>query len=124
MNVCNFLTINKLFQLSLFQLYGFYRQVENEYGFYENAYGEGGKRYAFWAAKMALLQNTGIPWIMCEQFDAPDPVVSSVTPFPQKQQKMGCQEQSLCFFCFVLQSLPNSGIKFACNVISNSQNWS
>lgn len=33
---------------------------------------------------MALSQNTGIPWIMCEQFDAPDPVVSSVTPFPQK----------------------------------------
>lgn len=58
--------------------------MENEYGFYENAYGEGGKRYALWAAKMALSQNTGIPWIMCEQFDAPDPVVSSVTPFPQK----------------------------------------
>lgn len=52
-------------------------QVENEYGFYETAYGEGGKRYALWAARMAVSQNTGVPWIMCEQFDAPDPVVSS-----------------------------------------------
>lgn len=52
-------------------------QVENEYGFYEAAYGEGGKRYALWAAKMALSQNTGVPWIMCEQFDAPIEVVST-----------------------------------------------
>lgn len=50
-------------------------QVENEYGYYENAYGEGGKRYASWAAKMAVSQNTGVPWIMCQQYDAPDPVV-------------------------------------------------
>ncbi|GAA0166306.1 galactosidase [Lithospermum erythrorhizon] len=56
-------------------------QVENEYGFYENAYGEGGKRYASWAAKMALSQNTGVPWIMCEQFDAPDPVIDTCNSF-------------------------------------------
>lgn len=56
-------------------------QVENEYGFYETAYGEGGKRYALWAAKMALSQNIGIPWIMCEQFDAPDPVIDTCNSF-------------------------------------------
>ncbi|CAK9153430.1 unnamed protein product [Ilex paraguariensis] len=56
-------------------------QVENEYGFYETAYGEGGKRYALWAARMALSQNIGVPWIMCEQFDAPDPVIDTCNSF-------------------------------------------
>lgn len=50
-------------------------QIENEYGFYERAYGEGGKAYALWAANMALSQNIDVPWIMCQQHDAPDPVV-------------------------------------------------
>ncbi|KAI5674488.1 hypothetical protein M9H77_14852 [Catharanthus roseus] len=62
-------------------------QVENEYGFYETAYGEGGKRYALWAAKMALSQNTGVPWIMCEQFDAPDPVIDTCNSFYCEQFK-------------------------------------
>lgn len=57
-------------QCTWFQL-----QVENEYGYYEGAYGEGGKRYAAWAAQMAVSQNTGVPWIMCQQFDAPPSVV-------------------------------------------------
>ncbi|CAH9088466.1 unnamed protein product [Cuscuta europaea] len=56
-------------------------QVENEYGFYEAAYGEGGKRYASWAAKMALSQKTGVPWIMCEQFDAPVEVIDTCNLF-------------------------------------------
>lgn len=50
-------------------------QIENEYGYYENYYKEDGKKYALWAAKMAVSQNTGVPWIMCQQWDAPDPVV-------------------------------------------------
>jgi hypothetical protein len=50
-------------------------QIENEYGYYESAYGDGGKRYAMWAASMAVSQNIGVPWIMCQQFDAPDTVV-------------------------------------------------
>ena len=50
-------------------------QIENEYGYYENFYKEDGKKYALWAAKMAVSQNTGVPWIMCQQWDAPDPVV-------------------------------------------------
>ncbi|XP_049395367.1 beta-galactosidase 10 [Solanum stenotomum] len=56
-------------------------QAKNEYGNYENAYGEGGKRYALWAAKMALSQNTGVPWIMCQQYDAPDPVIDTCNSF-------------------------------------------
>lgn len=59
-------------------------QVENEYGFYESAYGDGGKRYATWAANIAVSQSTGVPWIMCEQFDAPDTVVRLIAYFPLK----------------------------------------
>ncbi|GJZ33267.1 beta-galactosidase 10 [Tanacetum coccineum] len=40
-------------------------KVENECGFYESAYGEGGKAYTQLAAKMALSQNIGVPWITC-----------------------------------------------------------
>lgn len=33
-----------------------------------------------WSAEMAVSQNTGVPWIMCQQFDAPKSVVKvSVT---------------------------------------------
>ena len=49
--------------------------MENEYGYYERAYGDAGKRYAQWAASMAVSQNIGVPWIMCQQFDAPESVV-------------------------------------------------
>lgn len=56
-------------------------QVENEYGYYESFYGEGGKRYALWAAKMAVAQNIGVPWIMCQQFDTPDPVINTCNSF-------------------------------------------
>ncbi|PON61835.1 Glycoside hydrolase [Parasponia andersonii] len=49
-------------------------QIENEYGFYEGAYGDAGKRYAMWSASMAVSQNIGVPWIMCQQFDAPESV--------------------------------------------------
>lgn len=56
-------------------IFFFFLQIENEYGYYESAYGDGGKRYAMWAASMAVSQNIGVPWIMCQQFDAPDTVV-------------------------------------------------
>lgn len=38
--------------------------------------GAPGRAYAQWAAKMAVDLGTGVPWIMCKQDDAPDPVVS------------------------------------------------
>ncbi|KAL5555224.1 hypothetical protein UlMin_037460 [Ulmus minor] len=56
-------------------------QAKNEYGYYEGAYGEGGKRYAMWAASMAVSQNIGVPWIMCQQFDAPESVINTCNSF-------------------------------------------
>ncbi|KAL5704441.1 Beta-galactosidase 10 [Ranunculus cassubicifolius] len=56
-------------------------QIENEYGDIEKVYGEGGKPYAMWAAKMAVSQNIGVPWIMCQQYDAPDPVINTCNSF-------------------------------------------
>ena len=35
-----------------------------------------GPSYVRWAAKMAVDLQTGVPWVMCKQTDAPDPVVS------------------------------------------------
>jgi len=52
-------------------------QVENEYGPMESVMGAGAKPYAAWAAKMAVATGAGVPWVMCKQDDAPDPVVST-----------------------------------------------
>lgn len=38
--------------------------------------GAPGRAYTEWAAKMAVDLGTGVPWIMCKQDDAPDPIVS------------------------------------------------
>ena len=37
--------------------------------------GPGDKLYAAWTAKMALNLDVRVPWIMCKQVDAPDPIV-------------------------------------------------
>lgn len=37
--------------------------------------GAPGKVYTDWAAHMALGLGTGVPWVMCKQDDAPDPIV-------------------------------------------------
>ena len=52
-------------------------QVENEYGNVEGAYGIGGALYVKWAAETAVSLNTTVPWVMCQQEEAPDPVVSA-----------------------------------------------
>ncbi|XP_050227152.1 beta-galactosidase 16-like [Mercurialis annua] len=52
-------------------------QIENEYGTVEEAYHEKGPIYVKWAAQMAVGLNTGVPWVMCKQDDAPDPVINS-----------------------------------------------
>ncbi|KAI9165149.1 hypothetical protein LWI28_008663 [Acer negundo] len=49
-------------------------QIENEYQNVEAAFGEKGPSYVQWAAKMAVELETGVPWVMCKQIDAPDPV--------------------------------------------------
>ncbi|KAK6923726.1 Glycoside hydrolase 35, catalytic domain, partial [Dillenia turbinata] len=55
--------------------------IENEYGDTEQAYGDGARPYAMWAANMAVSQNIGVPWIMCQQNDAPDPVINTCNSF-------------------------------------------
>ncbi|XP_021600928.1 beta-galactosidase 16 isoform X1 [Manihot esculenta] len=52
-------------------------QIENEYATVEKAYGEKGAAYVKWAAEMAVALNTGVPWVMCKQNDAPDPVINT-----------------------------------------------
>lgn len=51
-------------------------QIENEYKMVEAAFHEKGPPYVRWAAKMAVDLQTGVPWVMCKQDDAPDPIVS------------------------------------------------
>lgn len=46
------------------------------------AFREKGASYVKWAAKMAVGLQTGVPWIMCKQPDAPDPVVCTLTLVP------------------------------------------
>lgn len=45
----------------------------------EPAFHERGPLYVRWAAAMAVGLQTGVPWVMCKQDDAPDPVVSLVS---------------------------------------------
>ncbi|XP_022021593.1 beta-galactosidase 8 isoform X1 [Helianthus annuus] len=56
-------------------------QVENEYGNVEWAYGVGGELYVKWAAETALSLNTSVPWVMCSQSDAPDPIINTCNGF-------------------------------------------
>lgn len=53
-------------------------QIENEYNHIQLAYETDGDSYVQWAAKLAVSLYNEVPWIMCKQKDAPDPVVSSM----------------------------------------------
>ncbi|ONK73107.1 uncharacterized protein A4U43_C04F27330 [Asparagus officinalis] len=82
----NFTTyiVNKMKQEKLFASQGGHiilSQIENEYGDIEKPYGDGAKDYAMWAASMALSQDIGIPWIMCQQYDAPNHVINTCNSF-------------------------------------------
>ncbi|XP_056698961.1 beta-galactosidase 13 isoform X2 [Spinacia oleracea] len=53
-------------------------QIENEYDHVRGAFRDGAaERYINWAGNMALGQKTGVPWIMCEQKDAPGEVINA-----------------------------------------------
>ncbi|XP_027355010.1 beta-galactosidase 13-like [Abrus precatorius] len=52
-------------------------QIENEYNHIQLAYEEDGISYVQWAAKMAVALDAGVPWLMCKQKDAPDPVINA-----------------------------------------------
>ncbi|PQQ21373.1 hypothetical protein Pyn_17960 [Prunus yedoensis var. nudiflora] len=56
-------------------------QIENEYGPMEYELGAPGKVYTDWAAHMALGLGTGVPWVMCKQDDAPDPIINACNGF-------------------------------------------
>ncbi|KAM7259914.1 hypothetical protein ACFE04_015655 [Oxalis oulophora] len=58
-------------------------QIENEFGpvEWEMKYSTAAKSYTKWAAQMAVGFNTGVPWIMCKQEDAPDPVIDTCNGF-------------------------------------------
>lgn len=56
-------------------------QIENEYGPESKALGAAGHSYINWAAKMAVGLNTGVPWVMCKEDDAPDPVINACNGF-------------------------------------------
>ncbi|KAK4257779.1 hypothetical protein QN277_007322 [Acacia crassicarpa] len=64
----------------LFQAHGgpiIMSQIENEFGPIEGRLGVAGKAYTQWAAKMAIGLHTEVPWVMCKQPDAPDPVIDT-----------------------------------------------
>ncbi|XP_068647118.1 beta-galactosidase 6 [Aristolochia californica] len=72
--------VNKMKQEGLFASQGgpiILAQIENEYGNVEGAFHGRGPPYVQWAAKMAVDLQTGVPWVMCKQDDAPDPVINS-----------------------------------------------
>ncbi|CAK9171385.1 unnamed protein product [Ilex paraguariensis] len=52
-------------------------QVENEYGNVISSYGLAGKAYLDWCSNMAQSMDIGIPWIMCQQNDAPQPMINT-----------------------------------------------
>ncbi|KAI9073277.1 hypothetical protein K1719_044763 [Acacia pycnantha] len=52
-------------------------QIENEYGNIMWGYGDAGKAYVKWCAQMALAQNIGVPWFMCQQDDAPEGIINT-----------------------------------------------
>lgn len=56
-------------------------QIENEYGPESKKFGAAGHSYMTWAANMALELATGVPWVMCKEDDAPDPVIDTCNGF-------------------------------------------
>ncbi|XP_047314853.1 beta-galactosidase 3-like [Impatiens glandulifera] len=56
-------------------------QIENEYGAQSKLFGAAGRGYMTWAANMAISMGTGVPWVMCKEDDAPDPVINTCNGF-------------------------------------------
>ncbi|XP_043696699.1 beta-galactosidase 8 [Telopea speciosissima] len=83
-------------------------QIENEYGNVDSRYGPAAKSYISWAAAMATSLNTGVPWVMCQQANAPDPVINTCngfycdqfTPNSDKKPKMWTENWSGWFLSF------------------------
>ncbi|KAI3927340.1 hypothetical protein MKX01_027571 [Papaver californicum] len=56
-------------------------QIENEYGNIDKAYGSAAKSYINWEAGMAISLDTWVPWVMCQQENAPDPIINTCNGF-------------------------------------------
>ncbi|XP_061358778.1 beta-galactosidase 8-like [Gastrolobium bilobum] len=56
-------------------------QIENEYGNVDRAYGPAAVPDINWAASMATSLDTGVPWVMCQQEDAPNPIINTCNGF-------------------------------------------
>ncbi|KAI3473953.1 hypothetical protein Pfo_028527 [Paulownia fortunei] len=52
-------------------------QIENEYGNVINSYGKEGKSYINWCANFAESMDIGVPWIMCQERDAPPSIINA-----------------------------------------------
>ncbi|CAB4318482.1 unnamed protein product [Prunus armeniaca] len=52
-------------------------QIENEYGNVQSYYGDAGKAYMNWCSNFAQSLDIGVPWIMCQQSDAPQPMINT-----------------------------------------------
>ncbi|MBA0774359.1 hypothetical protein Gotri_009576, partial [Gossypium trilobum] len=93
---------------NLLCFYFFKYQIENEYGNIDSAYGAAAKPYIKWAAGMAISLDTGVPWVMCQQSDAPDPIINTCngfycdqfTPNSNKKPKMWTENWSGWFLSF------------------------
>ncbi|OWM85111.1 hypothetical protein CDL15_Pgr027898 [Punica granatum] len=75
MKIVNLMKENKLFASQGGPI--ILSQIENEYKTVEKAFHEKGPAYVRWAARMAVGLQTGVPWVMCKQDDAPDPVINA-----------------------------------------------
>ncbi|KAJ6341053.1 hypothetical protein OIU78_009265 [Salix suchowensis] len=74
------LIVNMVKQENLFASQGgpvILAQIENEYGNVMSSYGDEGKAYVEWCANMAQSLHIGVPWIMCQQSDAPEPMINT-----------------------------------------------
>ncbi|KAL9322778.1 hypothetical protein ACSQ67_010831 [Phaseolus vulgaris] len=98
-------------------------QIENEYGNIDSSYGAAGKSYIKWAATMATSLDTGVPWVMCQQADAPDPIINTCngfycdqfTPNSNTKPKMWTENWSGWFLSFggAVPSRPVEDLAFA-----------
>lgn len=74
MGLAKIMLIVLIFRFDLFQ-------IENEYGKQSKLLGSAGQSSVSCAAKLVVNIGTVVPWIMCKESDAPDPVVS-ILPLP------------------------------------------
>ncbi|GLT75061.1 hypothetical protein SLA2020_468120 [Shorea laevis] len=86
MQIFTTLIVNMMKQHNLFASQGgpiILAQIENEYGNWgiESNYGEEGKEYIKWCAKLANSFHVGVPWIMCQQSDSPWPFINTCNGF-------------------------------------------